>query len=236
MRFAICDDDAAFAHALEAHFAACALAIDTEVYASGEELLRDYAQNGRRYDALFLDMEMGGMNGIATANAIRALDRRVIIVFVTSHTKYMRESFQCQPLDFLVKPVEPGALDQVLAAVVRKVEEERLSITFSDNRKMVRLYCDEIVYCESDGHWVELHTATEVFRTRMTLTVLEGKLTPGLFARASKSYLVNLDQVRTIEGYALHLRDSNTVLSLGRAYVKSFKQALLVRHARRLSL
>ena len=70
----------------------------------------------------------------------------------------------------------------------------------------------------------------------MTLTALEGKLTPGLFARASKSYLVNLDQVRTIEGYALHLRDSSTVLSLGRAYVKSFKQALLVRHARRLCL
>lgn len=236
MRFAICDDDAVFAHVLEAYFAACALAIDTEVYVSGEELLSDYAQNNRRYDALFLDMEMGSMNGIATANAIRALDRRAIIVFVTSHTKYMRESFQCQPLDFLVKPVETGALDKVLAAIVRKVEEERLSITFSDNRKMVRLYCDEIIYCESDGHWVEIHTAAEVFRTRMTLTALEGLMTPGLFARAGKGYLVNLDQVRTIEGYALHLRDSGTVLSLGRAYAKSFKQALLVRHARRLCL
>lgn len=40
-----------------------------------QALLRDYAQNRRRYDALFLDMEMGGMNGIVTDNAIEACER-----------------------------------------------------------------------------------------------------------------------------------------------------------------
>lgn len=235
MRFAICDDELAHSRALEdAVHAQGELSIDTEIYESGEALLRDYEKNGRRYDAIFLDMEMNGMDGIATANALRALDRRVPIVFVTSHTKYMRASFQCRPLDFLVKPVEKEELARVLAAIIRSVEEERQSITFNDNKRLVRLYCDEIIYCESEGHWVNIHTVQDTYRTRMTMTVLEGKLTPGLFARAAKSYLVNLDQVRTIEGYDLYLRETKHVLTLGRTYIRTFKQALLVRSARRL--
>ena len=70
----------------------------------------------------------------------------------------------------------------------------------------------------------------------MTMKELEQKLTPRLFARAEKGYFVNLDQVRTIDGYDLHLRDTDRVLPLGRTYAKSFKQALTVRNVRRLGL
>lgn len=235
MRIAICDDVRAYATALEALIRGQQdLQITTNVFTSGEDLLAYYAQHDHPYDALFLDMEMDGMSGIETAGAIRDLDRRVEIVFVTSHTKYMKASFQCRPMDFLVKPVDEEELVRVLMRLIRQQEEERLSVTFSDNKMLVRLYCDEIIYCESDGHWIDIHTRTAIYRPRMTMAELEARLTPGLFARAAKGYLVNLDQVRRIEGYELFLENSDIVLPLGRAYIKDFKRALLARHTRRL--
>ena len=235
MRIAICDDVSAHAAALEALIRDQQdLQITTNIFASGEDLLAYYAQHDHPYDALFLDMEMGGLNGIETAGAIRALDRRVEIVFVTSHTKYMKASFQCRPMDFLVKPVDEEEFVRVLVRLLRQQAEERRSITFSDSKMLVRLYCDEIVYCESDRHWINIHTKTATYRLRMTMAELESRLTPGLFARAAKGYLVNLDQVRRIDGYDLFLENSDIVLPLGRAYIKDFKKALLVHHTRRL--
>lgn len=237
MRFAICDDVLAHSRLLEdALRAHKELSIHIDTYNSGEELLYDLEHNDRRFDAYFLDIEMAEMNGIEAANAIRALDRRANIVFVTSHTIYMQECFPCRPLDFLVKPVEASALNRVVDVLVKTILEERPRITFTDNKRLVQLYCDEIIFCESEGHWIIIHTVAENYRTRMTMAALEEKMTPRLFARAAKGYLVNLDQVRTIDGYDLHLRDTDRVLSISRTYAKSFKQAVTVRNARRLCL
>lgn len=237
MRIAICDDVRAHATALEALICAQqGLQITTNVFTSGEDLLAYYAQHDHPYDALFLDMEMDGMSGIETAGAIRDLDRRVEIVFVTSHTKYMKASFLCHPFNYLVKPVDPEELALTLQKFAQKFAEERQSITFSDNKMLVRLYCDEIIYCESDSPWVILHTARGDHRYRIALAALEKQLTPGLFARANKAFLVNLNEVRTIDGYDILLQDGETVLPLGRTYVKSFKHALLAQSTRRLGL
>ena len=237
MRFAICDDELAHSRLLEAVLLEYKdLSIHIEIYNSGEELMNDMENNARRFDAYFLDIEMREMNGIETANAICTLDRRANIVFVTSHTIYMQECFPYRPLDFLVKPVEKKALDRVVNVLIRNILEERPRIIFKDNKRVVQLYCDEIIFCESESHWINIYTATEHYRTRMTMKELEQKLTPRLFARAEKGYFVNLDQVRTIDGYDLHLRDTDRVLPLARTYAKSFKQALTVRNVRRLGL
>ena len=102
MRFAICDDEQQHINILTDYFATHKdYHIETEAFESGEALLEAYQIQGSRFDALFIDMEMGGMNGIETANAIRAIDERVIIVFVTSHEEYAIDCFQCSPLRFL---------------------------------------------------------------------------------------------------------------------------------------
>lgn len=101
MRFAICDDEQQHINILTDYFATHKdYHIETEAFESGEALLEAYRIQGSHFDALFIDMEMGGMNGIETANAIRTIDERVIIVFVTSHEEYAIDCFQCSPLRF----------------------------------------------------------------------------------------------------------------------------------------
>lgn len=176
MRFAICDDEQTAIDLLQDQFdLRPELAIEHDAYTSGEALLAAY-KNGARYDALFIDMEMGGMNGIDT--------------------------------------------------VARELARRRLSLSISDNKKTVHLYYDEILYIESVGHYLEFHTKDTVYRSRSSLSQLENTLTPGIFARAHKGFLVNLEHVRAVNAADITLRDKDmSRIPLGEKYKADFRQA-----------
>lgn len=234
MRFAICDDERVHINELEEYFAQKEdLQIESEPFESGEALLDAYKQGQQSFDALFIDMEMGGMNGIETANAIRAIDERVIIVFVTSHEEYAIDCFQCSPLRFLKKPLQPEKVDEALWAIVHLIESKRETISFVENKEYVRLYCDEIIYCEGSRNTVIMYTAEGAHQVRMTLTEAEKALSPNLFCRCHKGYLVNLGCIKKIAGQDIVLRHCETTLPIGRAYKTLLKAALVDYEERR---
>ncbi|MEF2824784.1 MAG: LytTR family DNA-binding domain-containing protein [Peptococcaceae bacterium] len=234
MRFAICDDERVHINELENYFAQKEnVQIETEPFESGEALLDAYKQRQQSFDALFIDLEMGGMNGIETANAIRAIDERVIIVFVTSHEEYAIDCFQCSPLRFLKKPLQPEKVDEALWAIVHLIESKRETISFVENKEYVRLYCDEIIYCEGSRNTVIMYTAEGAHQVRMTLTEAEKALSPNLFCRCHKGYLVNVGCIKKIVGQDIVLRHCETTLPIGRAYKTALKAALVDYEERR---
>ena len=64
-------------------------------------------------DLIISDIEMPAINGI---NAIKLLPHPPLVIFVSSHPKYALESFEVQPLHYLIKPV---AKENLLKAVYR---------------------------------------------------------------------------------------------------------------------
>lgn len=226
MRFAICDDEQTAIDLLQDQFdLRPELAIEHDAYTSGEALLAAY-KNGARYDALFIDMEMGGMNGIDTANAIREIDEQVIIIFVTSHTRYMKQAFGHNVLDFVEKAHLDTDLAHAIDVVMRELARRRLSLKINDNKKTLHLYYDEIFYIESVAHYLEFHTKDTVYRSRSSLSQFEATLTPGIFARAHKGFLVNLEHVRAVNAADITLRDKNMPhIPLGEKYKAAFRQA-----------
>jgi two-component system LytT family response regulator len=56
-----------------------------------------------RVDLLFLDVEMPGMTGI---ELIRSLETKPLTIMTTSHKEYAYDAFECNVVDYLVKPVE----------------------------------------------------------------------------------------------------------------------------------
>lgn len=225
MRFAICDDEQTAINILQDQFdQRPELAIEHDAYTSGEALLAAY-KNGARYDALFIDMEMSGMNGIDTANAIREMDDEVIVIYVTSYTRYMKQAFGHNVLDFVEKSQLDTDLPHAIDTVARELARRRLSLNIADNKKTVHLYYDEIFYIESVGHYLEFHTKDTVYRSRSALSQLETSLTPGIFARALKGFLVNLEHVRAVNAADITLRDKDMPrIPLGEKYKADFRQ------------
>ena len=237
MRFAICDDNREHINHLQALFdARQELNIDTEPYESGEELVADYKYNGRRFDALFIDIEMERMNGIDTANAIRKMDDKVLIVFVTSYTQYMQACFQCSPFRFLNKPVQEEAFNETLNAIMQRLSEKRIAINFTANKMQVRLYCDEILYCECHDHRLKIVTRETSYQLYKTIAEIGALLDPDMFARAHKAFLVNLRHVRMVSGSHVLLRHCDVEIPLGRTYKEQFLRAYTVQKMRELCL
>ncbi len=226
MRFAICDDERVHINELEEYFAQKEdLQIESEPFESGEALLDAYKQGQQSFDALFVDMEMGGMNGIETANAIRTIDERVIIVFVTSHEEYAIDCFQCSPLRFLKKPLQPEKMNEALQAIEQQLSKKRVVVHLNFGKEQYRLYEDDIIYLESHNHKIDIYTVDETYVVNKNLNEMEDTLSANVFARAHKAFLVNLRYVRKIKGNEIYLRQCEHTIPLGRVYKSAFMKS-----------
>lgn len=75
---------------------------------------------GLKPDAVFLDMEMPGMNGVELALALLKLCGELDIIFVTAHTSYALDAFKVEALDYLLKPLIPDQLDRAVTRLQKK--------------------------------------------------------------------------------------------------------------------
>lgn len=194
MRCAICDDNIIEVKIIEERLKAEGITVD--LYDSGKALADAYRDEGKRYDAVFLDIEMKGLDGFHTADTIYAIDDTVLIVFVTSHHEYVEEWFKFSGVWFLHKPVKPDDLDEALAHLKKLLAKRRQTYTFSDSRQSVRLRCEDILYFEAQGHSVIIHTKTGPdYTIYKNLKDIAQELA-GTFCRVHDSFLVNMQHLR----------------------------------------
>lgn len=221
MKIAICDDDMNCINKIENYIekidrnnAEC------DAYQNGERLVQAFKTGAEQYDVIFLDMEMEKLNGIETANLIREVDEHVIIVFVTSHTEYMRESFKCAPFRFLVKPVDPAEFETVFYDIGKKLSKQRKVFAFTENKTKVRLYCDDIIYCESQDHWIWLHTKDSIYKICKPLSEIFELLDKDLFCRVHKSFIINFLYIKTIKENNAELYHCDKMIAVSCSYKK----------------
>lgn len=89
----------------------------------------------------------------------------------------------------------------------------------------------EIVYIETGGSSVHIHTAAESFESRQKLFELKEQLTAQGFAQISKSTLVNIAAVKSIQAefsgnYRIKLKTRKEVLTVSRKYFREFRSRI----------
>lgn len=225
MNIAICDDEEGHINSLEKSLFKIAggrgVKIECDAYHSGEKLIAAYRHGAEKYDVIFMDMEMASLSGIETANAIRENDEYVIIVFVTSHTEYMRESFVCSPFRFLVKPVDESELETVFSDICKKLSKKKKVLTLTENKAIVRLKCEDIICCESRDHTVYIYTADGEYKIYKTLSDLYSELDGEFLFRVHSSFIVNFHYVKAIRGDEIELYRCGKKIPVSRSYKKA---------------
>ena len=105
----------------------------------------------------------------------------------------------------------------------------RKRLLAKEGDRVVFVNTDDIEWLEADGNNVRLHTASDVYSIRATLSGTLKELDPGVFVRAHRSAVVNLDrvaEVRTwIGGDAVARTTSGAEVRVSRQY----REALLER-------
>ena len=229
MKIAICDDNMQYVNTFEDHLNALgSQKPECDVYFGGEELLTAYQNKTADYDAIFLDMEMGELDGIETANRIREIDVHVLIVFVTSHTKYMQRSFECMPFRFLMKPINQTMLKKVLGEIRIKLQSEPETFIFLENKKRTRVYCSDIIFFESNLHHILIYMKDgSVYKMRKTMAELMETVPQSTFVMVHRAFVINLNHVFQIAEADVIMHHCDQPIPVSRTYRKALQEAFL---------
>lgn len=187
-------------------------AYELQLYERSMQLLSDYRCDA---DLMLLDIQMPDMLGIDAAKRIRAMDSRVMIIFVTTLTQYAIEGYSVGAFDYMVKPVHYDAFAAKLDRARRMLAHQHSSVSLElrNRGELRRVSADEIYYLEVVNHDVLIHTDSETYRQWGSLKPFEEQLKGANFVRCNACYLVNLKYVRGISGDSVLVDGEKLIVS-----------------------
>lgn len=184
-------------------------------------------------DLVFLDVEMPGMTGI---ELVKNLEKRPIIILITSKKDYAVEAFELNVADYIIKPVTLSRFTMAVSKakelfdnkdqVVDIGEKDKGYIFVRSNSILTKIQLNVITYIQAQGDYVNIYTNEQDKRYTIhcTLRGMEEKLPGSRFYRLHRSYLVGLDHIDTVEDNTAYL--GKVYLPIGEQYKKELLQKL----------
>jgi len=204
--FAVCDDDEiiceAICNRIDKLLAKFGLSASIDKYVSPVALYKNIEGGQRKYDALFLDIDMPKLNGIDLAKAIKKAEEAPDIIFVSNREEMVFDTFSVRPFGFVRKNNFTNDLIDTLRSYVntRMNKNAYIGIKTNNNSVVRKLKVSDIVYIESFRYKQYIYMAdNEEIECRMSMEEFEKKLANYDIVRMYKGYLVNLKYVQKIE-------------------------------------
>ncbi|MCI9420312.1 MAG: response regulator transcription factor [Eubacterium sp.] len=192
-------------------------------------------EENRVWDALFLDIQMPGINGVELARRIRTQDHGVAIVFTTGITDYLQEGYEVAALHYLVKPLDKQKVAICMERIVDGREhagDEPVCLVETEGASM-RIRTKDITYIEAFSHETEVHETEAAYRVREGIGVWQERLSDsGLFVLCHRSYLVNLLHVARIDKTEVIL-DGGERIPLSRRSYRAVHEAFIRFYSRK---
>lgn len=168
-------------------------------------------------DILLLDVEMDDGTGFDLMQQVT--DPSFRLIFVTAHNQYAIEAFKFSAVDYLLKPVDPEALQVSIQKAItqlrsmglnRQIEfllkqihdknEHGKRIVLKDIDNVYFIKIADILFCEAEGTYTRFHiSGTEPVLVSKNLKEYESILEPLGFLRTHHSYLVNPDKITVFD-------------------------------------
>ena len=171
-------------------------------------------------DLLFLDIQMPDMSGMELAHVVPAETK---IIFTTAFKEYAYESYEVSALDFLLKPIR---YNKFISAVekARQWFGHKLNNQNNQNNQNIQNTQkeshgkQETVFLRVDGEFRQVALSKIIYVcgmkdyvmfylsdekrpliTHLTMKSVEDMLPSTLFMRISRSYIVALDKIKSVD-------------------------------------
>lgn len=191
-----------------------------EAYFRAIDLLE--AGKKKHFDIILLDIEMEPPSGFDIAKKFVELDVSPTIIFTTKSKAYSLKGYGIA-IRYLQKPLSYDMFCEAMDVALAEATAHRLTIQIDGVLHAIRLR--DVQYIEIFGHYATVHTVTDKYRFRTTLRELIGKLPRGYFVPTHKSYIVNLEHVKSATSTNI-LLDCGSIIPIGRTKSQDFNQAL----------
>lgn len=219
LNIAICDDDnlqvSLVEKLIEKAAASKFISVDIEAFYDGITLKHHYDQ-GNRFDIIYLDIEMGGVDGIEAARYIRLIDPEVIIIYISGYDNYYLQLFEVEPFRFIKKPVDEKRFRDVFYKAYEKYIRNPIYFTYKYKKMMHKVLLKDILYFESKGRIVTIvqrQDQNRIFYGKLDSVEKALANTKVPFLRIHKSYYVNFIHIKQMNFSKVILSD-DTILSI----------------------
>jgi DNA-binding LytR/AlgR family response regulator len=181
-------------------------------------------------DLMFLDINMPELSGL---DFLKSLRNAPLVIFTTAYPQYALESYELDAIDYLVKPIR---IERFLKAVnkaenhwrllqqaegsnqVEKIEDDFVFI--KADRKFFKINFKDILYIEGLKDYVIIYTIDNKIITSMNVKTIAAQLPASIFARVSKSYIVNVLHITSFDNELLYIQQNE--IPLGQSYRDEF--------------
>lgn len=212
MKIAVCDDNFEFRQSVIKYlkdYFECEIQIFE--FVSAEEMLASY-EGEKEYDIVFLDVEMEKMSGIDAGIKIREYDKKVIIIFVSNYSKYAIPAYECEPLYFILKPLEAIKFNKIMNKAMEKYSLLHSYYIIKNRSYITKIPINEILYVEICRKHLIFHTFFGKYEAVGKISEALKKLAPYGFCQIHQGYIVNMNHIKGFEKFDVVMSNGERVM------------------------
>ena len=203
---------------IERYFRRSGTAYVQRVYQSGMEFVRS-AENS---DIVFLETNLEKLDGLETARIIRKLGNEAQLIFVAHGAEMAIHGYSVDALDYLLKPVEPAAVERALDKAVRRLSSRSCAyLALKLPNGTASISTNDITYVEVFDHNLVYHTTGGDYTVRGRLGDVYEQLDHDYFLACNRSFIVNLRYVTEI--CTDHVILNGTKISVSKSHRKEIQ-------------
>ena len=192
-------------------------------------------------DLVLLDMTMPEVDGLGVARALAGQPNRPAVVFVTAHDDFAVEAFDCEAVDYVLKPVAQDRLERAVErAQVRRATPAETPLTpekpasewieefwVPHRSELIRVAANDLERIDAERDYVRLHVGQRSYLMLHTIAGLEARLDPECFIRLHRSTIVRRDRIAGLKHDGLGVWSAELVdgsmQRIGRTYLARVK-------------
>lgn len=179
---------------------------------TGLELLsemKDY--RGKDPQIVFMDIKLKNDNGIEIARILNKSYGNIFIIFISGYTEYFEDSFEADPIYFLIKPIKKETFKKAMDKAIDKISHtKQKSFFIMQDRNLTKVFVDDIHYAESSGRKIRLYGKFGKLEYYEKMDLLEQQLGKD-FIRCHKSFLVHMKYIHCVDRQNIIMMDQKII-------------------------
>jgi two-component system response regulator AlgR len=212
--------------------------------ANGHEAIDRY--NALKPEIVLLDIRMPAMDGLETARHLMADETPPAIIFTTAYGDHALEAFDTHAVGYLLKPVRPEKLEEVLRSTHRSNRSQlaptleqmaentqteartHICVRLRGNLQLIPI--TDILYFRAEDKYVTLQHIGGTALIEDSLVKLEEEFAER-FLRVHRNALVAADRISGLKKladntFALTLKGSNEILDISRRHLAAIRRLI----------
>ncbi len=179
----------------------------------------DYLQK-QTVDLIFIDIQMPELSGI---QLMQMFNKDNYFIVTTAYANYALESYDYRVVDYLLKPISFDKFHKSAQKFTDFVTLETHNHLFVKvDGRQVKINPKDIIFIEGLSDYIRIHMPNERLVVLDNLKDFINKLPSKEFMRIHKSYIIQLDKIKSIDGNMIYHELGST--PIGETYKNEVKK------------